>query len=181
MGALLDLSTQKRGRIVRHLLSCVLPVLGTLELACDGPTERTLSDSEGRRFAAQCNPEGACKLEQKAGPRRAGKTAQELVTGGRLVGICDVKPGEAAAGPFDCRPLRCVSDSDCPPAHHLADGQCLNRWCSDPAGQLGVQDSILLCLAGTGLGRETPSQIERYALALNCGTPCKIPAPCAQP
>jgi hypothetical protein len=39
----------------------------------------------------------------------------------------------------------------------------------------------MLCLSGTGLGRETPAQIERYALALNCGSPCKIPAPCAQP
>jgi hypothetical protein len=39
----------------------------------------------------------------------------------------------------------------------------------------------MLCLAGTGLGRETPAQVERYALALNCGNPCRIPTPCAQP
>ena len=33
----------------------------------------------------------------------------------------------------------------------------------------------MLCLSGTGLGRETPRQIERYALALNCGKPCPCP------
>jgi hypothetical protein len=63
----------------------------------------------------------------------------------------------------------------------MKDGQCLHHRCSDPAAALSVQDSIMLCLAGTGLGRETPAQIERYALALNCGSPCTVPAPCQQP
>ncbi len=159
----------------------LLLALCALTLSCERRSERVLKDSERRTFTAHCNPEGACTFEQKAGPRRAGKASQELLTGGRLVGICDVAPGEALAGPFDCRPLRCEADSDCPPAHELRDGQCLNHWCSDPAGPLSVQDSVMLCLSGTGLGRESPAQIERYALALNCGSPCRVPTPCAQP
>jgi hypothetical protein len=62
----------------------------------------------------------------------------------------------------------------------MKEGQCVHGRCSDPAEAISVQDAILLCLAGTGTGRETPAQIERYALALNCGTPCRIPAPCQQ-
>jgi hypothetical protein len=63
----------------------------------------------------------------------------------------------------------------------MKDGQCLNHHCGDAAEPLGVQDAIMLCLAGTGLGRKTAAQIERYALALNCGSPCTVPAPCPQP
>jgi hypothetical protein len=107
--------------------------------------------------------------------------AHALLLGGRLVGICDVKEAEPPRGPYDCRTLSCQDDKDCPPLHDMADGQCVHGHCSDPAEALGVQDAVMLCLAGTGLGRETPAQIERYALALNCGTPCQIPAPCAQP
>jgi hypothetical protein len=38
----------------------------------------------------------------------------------------------------------------------------------------------MLCLWGKGLGRDTPKQVERLSMALNCGTPCKVPAPCRQ-
>lgn len=148
---------------------------------CNKGGPRQLRDTEGRVFSATCDGKQPCKIEQKSGPQRVEKPAQVLLVGTRLVGICDVKEGEAPQGPFDCRPLACQSDADCPPLHGMQDGQCLNARCSDPAEPIGVQDSIMLCLAGTGLGRETPTQIERYALALNCGTPCKVPAPCQQP
>jgi len=148
---------------------------------CQNSGPRTLHDTEGRTFEATCPKQGPCKLSQKAGPKRAERPTQTLLTGGRLVGICDVREGEALQGPFDCRPLGCESDADCPPLHGMKDGQCLNRRCSDPAEAISTQDSIMLCLAGSGLGRETAAQIERYALALNCGTPCNIPAPCQQP
>ena len=148
---------------------------------CNKGGPRVLRDSEGRTFEATCNGQTPCKFTQKSGPKRAEKQTQTLMVGSRLVGICDVKEGEAPQYPFDCRPLSCESDQDCPPLHGMKDGQCLNKHCSDPAEAISVQDSIMLCLAGTGLGRETPAQIERYALALNCGSPCKIPAPCAQP
>jgi hypothetical protein len=39
----------------------------------------------------------------------------------------------------------------------------------------------MLCLAGTGKPGNTPLQVQRYAMALNCGSPCKVPAPCRQP
>lgn len=156
------------------LISCLL-------FACESRGPRSLHDTEGRTFEATCPKGEGCKLVQKAGPRRADKPEQSLLLGGRLVGVCDVQGGAAPAGPFDCRPLGCETDADCPPLHGMKDGQCLNHRCSDPAEALAVQDSIMLCLAGTGLGRETPAQIERYALALNCGSPCTVPAPCQQP
>ncbi len=153
---------------------------GLMPLGCQtGP--RKLRDSEGRVFEATCPREGACRFVQKAGPLRAERSAQALLVGSRLVGICDVQPGEAPAGPFDCRPLSCTTDAECPPLHGMKDGQCLNQRCADAAEPIGVQDAIMLCLAGTGLGRSTPAQFERYALALNCGSPCAVPAPCQQP
>lgn len=156
-------------------LSCLL--LG----GCQKATARQLHDSEGRSFDAECSPEGSCQLHQNAGPRRAGKPEQILQSSGRLVGICDVAAGETSAEPYDCRPLSCKSDPDCPPAHGMKDGQCLNGRCSDPAQPLAVSDSIMLCLASTGLGRESQQQIDRYAMALNCGEPCRVPKPCQKP
>ena len=147
---------------------------------CQKHTPRLLKDTEGRSFEATCPAQGPCKLEQKSGPQQPEKPAHTLLTGSRLVGVCDVKGDEPPQGPFDCRPLNCESDADCPPLHGMKDGQCLHARCSDPAEAVSVQDSVMLCLAGTGLGRDTPAQIDRYALALNCGTPCKIPAPCQQ-
>ena len=165
----------------RRLVASSTALLLFVVSGCQKSGPRTLHDTEGRTFEATCPKQGPCKLTQKTGPKRAGKPGQALLTGGRLVGICDVADGEAPQGPFDCRPLGCQTDADCPPLHGMQDGQCLNRRCSDPAEAIGTQDSIMLCLAGSGLGRETPAQIERYALALNCGTPCSIPAPCQQP
>lgn len=159
---------------------CTL-LVSCLSIACENRGPRSLRDTEGRTFEATC-PKGApCRVTQKSGPRRADKPQQALLLGSRLVGVCDVAEGSAPQGPFDCRPLGCDSDAECPPLHGMKDGQCLNRRCSDPAEAIGVQDSIMLCLAGTGLGRDKPEQIERYALALNCGTPCNVPAPCQQP
>jgi hypothetical protein len=156
-------------------------VLFCAAVSCQNRGPLNLRDTEGRTFEASCPKDAPCTLIQKSGPKRADKPAQTLHTTSRLVGVCDVQAGEQPQGPFDCRPLGCESDHDCPPLHGMKEGQCLNRRCSDPAQAIGVQDSIMLCLAGSGLGRETPAQIERYALALNCGTPCTVPAPCQQP
>lgn len=158
-------------------VAMLLALLG----GCSKAAGRTLRDSEGRTFTAVCSADGHCGIEQKSGPRREGLPAQALMGAGRLVGICDVASAQAAPETHDCRPLVCQADADCPPDHGMKDGQCLNGRCSDPAGAVSVKDSILLCLAGTGLGRETPLQIERYALALNCGSPCRVPAPCQKP
>jgi hypothetical protein len=156
-------------------------VASLLLLGCKAAAPRELRDSEGRTFVATCSGEGACKLEQKSGPKRADKPQQTLKLDSRLVGLCDVAEDQPVEGSFDCRPVSCDKDQDCPPAHGMKDGQCLNRRCSDPARDIAVDDAIMLCLSGTGLGRKSPRQIERYALALNCGSPCRVPAPCPQP
>jgi len=149
---------------------------------CKGASERQLVDTERRHFLAKCERSGECALSQTLGDKRTGsKTGLTLVRVGHLVGICDVLPGKAPETPADCRALVCQTDADCPPGHGLKDGHCLNALCTDPAQTLVPEDSVMLCLAGSGLGNEQPRQIERYALALNCGTPCKVPAPCRQP
>lgn len=153
-----------------------------LSASCKRVSERTLLDSEGRAFSAKCDRAGECQLAQRAGPLRGhGRSDLTLTRTGRLVGICDVTPGQTPENPSDCRPLVCQSDADCPPGHGLKNGQCLNALCTDAAQALGPSDSVMLCLAGSGLGREEPRQIDRYALGLNCGNPCKVPAPCRQP
>jgi len=149
--------------------------------ACQNAGPRKLRDTEGRTFEADCPKDGPCRITQKSGQRRAGRPEQALLVGSRLVGVCDVKSGAAPEAPFDCRPLSCDSDAECPALHGMKDGQCLNHHCGDAAESLGVQDAVILCLAGTGLGRDSAEQIERYALALNCGTPCTVPKPCQQP
>ena len=149
---------------------------------CKSVSERELADSEGRRFLAKCERSGECALSQIAGSKRGDeKSAFVLTRTGRLVGICDVLPSHGPDTPADCRPLVCLHDTDCPPGHGLKDGQCLNALCTDPAQALVPPDSVMLCLAGSGLGNDQARQVERYALGLNCGTPCKVPAPCRQP
>jgi len=151
-------------------------------VGCKSTSQRELVDTEGRRFSAKCDRGGECLLKQTAGDQRQGdKKALALSRAGRLVGICDVVPGQVPTTPAECRALVCQSDADCPPGHGLKDGQCLNALCTDPAEPLNPQDSVMLCLAGSGLGNEQARQVERYALGLNCGTPCKVPAPCRQP
>jgi len=150
-------------------------------LGCDdkgGPS--TLADSEGRRFAMSCE-NAACSYTRSLGkPVSNEKTGVELQLSGRVVGICDVGPS-GVAEPGDCRALVCKTDSDCPPMHGLEAGHCVNDLCTSPDKPLGAGDAVLLCLAGTGLGLNAPKQVARYAMAMNCGQPCVVPAPCRQP
>jgi hypothetical protein len=170
-------------RVVRAaLLVCLASVALASAAGCKSVSERELADTEGRRFLAKCERSGECTVTQGSGAKRSDeKTTLVLTRTGRLVGICDVLPGHGPDTPADCRPLVCQRDSDCPPGHGLKDGQCLNALCTDPAQALVPPDSVMLCLAGSGLGNAQARQVERYALGLNCGTPCKVPAPCRQP
>jgi hypothetical protein len=155
--------------------------LAWLLAGCDRESERMLKDTEGRTFAALCDKNG-CVLTRKSGePVSASKSAVGLSTAGRLVAVCDVPEGGERVEPADCRPLECDGDNQCPVLHGMKDGVCINGLCTEPANSLNREDVILLCLAGTGLGRETPSQVERYAMALNCGEPCRVPSPCRKP
>lgn len=149
----------------------LLAALGALCAGCSHPKTLQLSDTEGRSFSAHCSTDTGCRLDKKGVALR--------VTG-RVVGICDAPSGHSPTA-SDCRPLTCKTDTDCPPRHNLPHGTCLDGLCIEPAHSINVDDAVMLCLAGTGLGRSSAEQVQRYALAQNCGSPCRVPAPCRQP
>lgn len=156
----------------------ILIALGALPPGCRNVSKRTLSDTEGRELVARCDRDGVCELELTKGARAPDKTGLAIWAPGRLVGLCDTvgeKPPDAAP---DCRALVCKSDESCPPAHGLKHGTCINGLCVEPANPVQVEDAVMLCLAGTGLGTTKP---DRLALALNCGSPCRVPEVCRQP
>jgi hypothetical protein len=146
---------------------------------CDRGMDRIVRDSEGRKLSVRCDGDGRCSFEQQSGPRRSDdRNALALDVPGRLVAICDVRPGSGADSPGDCRPLLCADDGECPLLPGGAKSHCLDGHCSDAARPFSTADAVMLCLAGTGFGRSSPKQVERYALGLNCGSPCELPAPC---
>lgn len=160
----------------------VVAALGVLACGCERVSERTLTDSEGRTVVARCNREGRCTLTRTAGePVSPNKSRPNLHTTGRLVALCDVATDGPPTDVVDCRVLVCKDKTECPPAHGLPHGACVSGLCIEPANPVGRDDAVLLCLAGTGLGRATPLQVDRHALALNCGEPCRVPTPCRQP
>jgi hypothetical protein len=148
--------------------------------SCRSISTRTLRDTEGRTVTARCDRDGRCNFEQNSGPKSPRGDGFALHSPGRLVALCDVVGG-APPDVRDCRALECTSDDACPPGHGLRDGKCLNGLCIEPMNAQGPDDAVLLCLAGKGLGRDQPRQVEAYAMGLNCGTPCVVPKPCRQP
>jgi len=165
-------------------------VLGVAGVSCRGRVEQTIKDSEGRHFLAQCSADRICTLSPMAGAdmkvsgdRKASRSTQEtkFSTAGRLVGVCAPVNEGAAAVISDCRPVVCAGEVDCPRSEGLDHGVCVNDLCTEPSHPINTDDSVMLCLAGTGVGPRTPEQVERLALGLNCGTPCRIPKPCRQP
>lgn len=149
----------------------LLGALGTLAAGCRHDQRLELHDTEARSFTAECSSDTGCRLEAKGAALRAT---------GRVVAVCNTPAGRAPEA-SDCRALTCKHDADCPSRHGLPHGTCLDELCIEPAHSINVDDAVMLCLAGTGLGKSAPKQVERYALALNCGTPCKVPSPCRQP
>jgi hypothetical protein len=149
-------------------------VLAGVLAGCNRGSEISLTDTEGRKFAAKCNGEGHCELARTAGPGQ--DSTFSLVASGRLLAVCG-----AEASAAECRPLVCSGDGACPPAQGLQHGTCVNGLCVEPSHELTTDDSVMLCLAGTGLGKSSPAQVERFALGLNCGSPCKVPRTCRQP
>jgi hypothetical protein len=152
------------------IASLVLAALGLC--ACKERASLTLRDSEGRTFSARCPEElSSCVLTQESGAR-AGGAAPSLRAKGRYIGVCD------STHDADCRLLTCSSDAECPAPGRAPSGSCIGGACVDPRSEINASDAVMLCLAGSGLGHAEPRQIERYALALNCGTPCRVPTPC---
>jgi hypothetical protein len=151
-----------------------------LASGCQKPKTLTLKDTEGRAIAAKCDRDGKCELTLRSGEHESKeKTGLALYNPGNLIGICDVVTGKPPESPSDCRPLVCSTDGECPPKHELDHGTCINGLCREPAVEkISVEDSVMLCLAGTGLGTTHP---DRMALGLNCGSPCRVPSICRQP
>jgi hypothetical protein len=145
---------------------------------CRTKAELVVKDTEGRSFAVQCGEtDTACELEQRSGPRAA-RGSPILRSRGRFVAVCD---GPEPVHTGDCRPLTCTQDTECPPASGSSGGTCIGSLCVEPSHSMGTDDAVMLCMAGTGLGHERADQVARYALGLNCGTPCTIPTPCRRP
>jgi hypothetical protein len=156
--------------------------IAVLAGGCRTKRQQTLRDTEGREFSARCGSGERCVLRQTAGaPAPSSQPAAVLRSPGRLLGVCTAAEGEEPQTPADCRALVCDGDDGCPPAQGMERGQCVNGLCTEPSHAVGVTDAVMLCLAGTGVGRESARQVERYAMALNCGEPCRIPTPCRQP
>lgn len=145
---------------------------------CRKVSERVLRDTESRRVKAKCDRDGHCELTLVSGEHAPDKKSLTLHTTGSLVGLCDVSEGKKPDATTDCRPVVCDSDIDCPPMHGLQNGTCINGLCREPSGTLSVDDAVMLCLAGTGLGTTQP---DRLGMALNCGSPCRVPTVCRQP
>jgi hypothetical protein len=162
-------------------LVCALALLAVP--GCRRVSQRTLRDTENREIVARCDRDQQCALEQTSGPTvGGGATGLALRASGILVAVCSVTPpASEPESPSDCRPLVCQTDEQCPPSHGAKNGSCVNGLCREPANALTVEDAVMLCLAGTGLGKDSSDQVARYSMALNCGQPCKVPTPCRQP
>jgi hypothetical protein len=160
--------------------------------SCRGGNALTLRDSEGRSFLCQRTGDRVYALTQKSGPGAQPASDGEptkiraapvfrLQSTGRVVGVCGPVDSGGELAPSDCRPVVCESDRDCPASEGLSSGVCINQLCVEPSHAVNSDDAVMLCLAGTGLLPRTATQVERLALGLNCGTPCRVPRPCRQP
>jgi hypothetical protein len=157
---------------VRTLRSSVLLPLAALALfGCRDKVERTLRDSEGREARASCDDSGECRLLGEDGAERRDLFVRRR---SRAIGLCS---GEAD---FECRALVCTADAECPSLGSRSEGSCVNGLCIEPANEIGRDDAVMLCLFGTGPGKSSPVQVDRYALAVNCGSPCQVPRVCRQ-
>jgi len=170
----------REGRVKRGVRKANLGALCVALLACDDEPEVELRDTERRTFAAVCPEAEPCVLKQKSGPGWPGDEATRplLHSEGRLVTICSQPQGAQSVDARRCRAIECTRHRDCPPAHGQSQGACLDGLCSEPSGSFGQFDVVVLCLAGLGLGYDSPKQVENYALAVNCGNPCRLPRPC---
>lgn len=155
---------------------------------------RRFRDTEGRTFAARCDPRGVCQVEPVAaahaprpeGANPAATPAFQLGVWGRYHVLCDTWRGSGPEHPETldraaCRAIACDSDADCLPAYGLPGVRCAGGLCGDPSRPLGPMDVAVLCQAGTGVPHRTELQTKRSILAGNCTPPCEVPAPCRQP
>ena len=168
---------------------CALIAVCITSTACSKPTKFSIRDTENRAFEVSCL-EGKCDLTstETASPTTpkpdGAKPGFALRQASRIYAACEVwMKGSTPGDPniSDCRALVCKSDADCPPAKGLTHGSCTNGLCIEPSGSITSDDSVVLCMAGTGRPENNARQIERFALGNNCGSPCKVPTVCRQP
>jgi hypothetical protein len=164
------------------VLMLVALAAGTLSLGCRLRAEQTIKDTLGRAFQLNCESgkECAIRLAQESS-KNADKPVFRLTSSGRIVGVCGSPAERAGHSPSACRPLVCTESSDCPKVSAAQQSLCSKGLCTEPNHSITSEDSVMLCLAETQVGENDASQMEKLALALNCGTPCKIPASCRQP
>lgn len=144
-------------------------------LGCEDSAPLRLADTEGRQLSARCQPGAGCEITAADG------TAGRLVlrAAGRVMGVC---PASARQWPHpECRALVCSSAAECPPAEGMERGSCVSGLCIEPAHPIIQEDSVLLCMAKTGVGQGTQAQIDHFAVGLQCGSPCVVPRICRQP
>lgn len=165
----------------RALFAAASLMLAAASCKSEPPPAR-LSDTEGRVFELRY-AQKPWVPRQTSGPQfGTGSGPLHVRTLSRLMAACNGDPEGGAPPAENCRALVCSSDRQCPPvADTSVPGTCISGLCVDPSRDIQMADAILLCLAGTGLGKHSPAQADRYALAVNCGTPCQVPTPCRQP
>ncbi len=137
------------------------------------------ADTLGRSFTYECKEKGGCTFARQDAPSNPKKTDVLLARKGRVLSVCDVPPGAKDAATPGCRAVTCET-GDCPPDPNGARLACENGLCVAPQAEITTDDSILLCMADTQLGRGA-KQSARLALAYSCGRPCVIPPSCRQP
>jgi hypothetical protein len=179
MAGVLLLSLTEKPKVISSIRARALLAILVLAASCRSPQNLTLRDTEGREFSARLQDFSVVDLRLSNAPKDANRF--EIRRTGRLVAVCPTSTTSSPVAATHCRVLTCGTDSQCPPAHGLKEGTCLNGLCIEPAQNLLADDAIMLCLSGTGADYSSPLQIERFALGLNCGQPCKVPTPCRQP
>lgn len=147
-------------------------------IACEETLDVELKDTEGRVFAAKCDEEGNCELTQRSGPEWPGATFYRLESPGRLVGVCSLESADEQPIGSECRALECKKNSECPPIFGMKYGSCISGLCGDARHDVNSRDAVLLCLSGLGVGDSSRGQLDRFAMAVNCGSPCTVPKVC---
>jgi hypothetical protein len=157
----------------------VAGILVPLVSGCDQKRAMTLQDTEHRTFTAACSEEGECQIELASGPAwPSGAALFRLESPGRLISVCTLEKQDQTTIGSECRALECSKNSDCPPIYGMKYGSCISGLCGDASHEVLARDAVLLCLSGAGVGESSKEQLDRFAMAVNCGTPCKVPNVC---
>jgi hypothetical protein len=152
-----------------------LVALALLSIGCSAP----IKDTEGRAFVAKCEGERcALSLDSDAPPRESDSATSDFAieSKGRLLRVCPRSGGH----PGECRALTCTGAGTCS-ALGGTEFVCESGLCQTPQRALDAADRAALCLAGTGLGWQTPEQRSRLTLADSCRPPCELPDLCRAP